>query len=299
MSSSGIQGYLNDIGRLPILTKEAQLLHCQKIYAWVNHPDGRENAPLKIRRAGRRSMDLMVSTNLRMVVSAARHYQNRGLDLQDLIQEGNLGLIRGLELYSPERGYAVSTYVYWWIRQAITRAILLYGRPVRLPINNYEIVSQAKKLTLEFQSENGRNPTVPELAALLKISPERFECCLETLETTRCYSYDMGCYEGGTSFIEFIPSEVTNDYDDYHEEEIFNIGTPEAMLAASSRLTTMENRVVHGIFFEEITMKDLAEELRVSRSRIAQVRNNALFKLRKYLNEYSHSVDKVPLSVQQ
>lgn len=299
MSSLGIQDYLSDIGRLPILTKEAQLLHCQKIYAWMNHPDGKDNAPLKIRKAGRHSMDQMVSTNLRIVVSVARNYQNRGLDIQDLIQEGNIGLMRGLELYNPERGYAVSTYVYWWIRQAITRAILLLGRTVRIPINNYEIASRAKKIKREFCSQHGRTPTMPEIASRLKISLERLECCLDTLETTRCHSLDMCSYEGNASLIDFIPSEVTNDYNDYYEEEIFNIGTPEAILAASSRLTTLENRVVEGIFLKEITMRDLAEELKVSRSRIAQIRDSALFKLRKYLNEYSRSVDKAPLSLQQ
>lgn len=299
MSSLGIQDYLSDIGRLPILTKEAQLLHCQKIYAWMNHPDGKDNAPLKIRKAGRHSMDQMVSTNLRIVVSVARNYQNRGLDIQDLIQEGNIGLMRGLELYNPERGYAVSTYVYWWIRQAITRAILLHGRTVRIPINNYEIASRAKKIKREFCSQHGRNPTMPEIASRLKISLERLECCLDTIETTRCHSLDMCSYEGNASLIDFIPSEVTNDYNDYYEEEIFNIGTPEAILAASSRLTTLENRVVEGIFLKEITMRDLAEELKVSRSRIAQIRDSALFKLRKYLNQYSRSVDKAPLSFQQ
>ena len=116
MSESEVQSYLRDIGRHPVLSKEAQLHHCYAIHKWVKWPEGRSKAPRGIARAGRRSMDIMVTTNLRLVVSVAKKFQHHDLDLMDLIQEGNIGLIRGLELFDPTRGYQVSTYCYWWIR---------------------------------------------------------------------------------------------------------------------------------------------------------------------------------------
>jgi DNA-directed RNA polymerase sigma subunit (sigma70/sigma32) len=103
MTSTGLDTYLNEIGRLPVLTEESQLLHCRRIHAWVQWPGGRDNAPERIRRIGRRSMDVMITTNLRLVVSITRRYLNRGMELEDLIQEGNIGLARGLELFDPTR----------------------------------------------------------------------------------------------------------------------------------------------------------------------------------------------------
>ncbi|MEB3296358.1 MAG: sigma-70 family RNA polymerase sigma factor, partial [Cyanobacteriota bacterium] len=191
MAKSEVADYLTEIGRLPVLTKEAQLLHCRRINEWCTWPEGREKAPTRVIRNGKRSMDLMVRTNLRLVVSIAKKYQHRGLDLTDLIQEGNLGLIRGLELFDPSRGYAVTTYAYWWIRQAITRAIHTHARAIRLPINTHELITRIQRFTNQFTAAEGRAPSYPEIAEAVETSPERVAQVLQTHTTTVCCSLDV------------------------------------------------------------------------------------------------------------
>ena len=164
MAQSEIHSYLTEIGRHPVLSREAQLRHCRRIHDWIHHEDGRDAAPASTQRYGRRSMEAMTTTNLRLVVSIAKRYQGRGLELADLIQEGNIGLIRGLELYDPTRGYAVSTYAYWWIRQAITRSIHAQSRHIRLPINTHELIARIQRFITEHASTHGQAPSVVEIA---------------------------------------------------------------------------------------------------------------------------------------
>lgn len=288
MSRSEIQQYLNDLGRYPVLSKETQLLHCYRIHEWVSHPKGRDECPAKLQRIGKRSLDIMVQTNLRLVVSVARGYQNRGLDLADLIQEGNMGLIRGLEGYDPTRGYAITTYIYWWIRQAITRALHLHGRTIRIPINTHEIVNRAQKATAEFQAEHRRSPTLRELSELIDESEERLSFCLQTAEITRCLSYDMRCdADGGqAAFLEFIPAveeEISTEYPD----DLYEIASPEALEYAFSQLAPRERQIIEQYFYDEMMVKDIANGLSVSRSRIGQLRKDALTRMRLHIVRYN------------
>ena len=288
MTRSEIQPYLNEIGRFPVLSRETQLRHAYRIYEWVTHEDGKDNCPKAIQRAGKRSMDVMVSTNLRLVVSIARGYQNRGLDLSDLIQEGNLGLLRGLEGYDPTRGYAITTYIYWWIRQAITRALHLHGRTIRLPINNHEITNRAQKATNEFQAEHHRSPTLAELSALIDETEERLSFCLQTAEITRCLSYDMRCdADGGSGFLEFIPAVEASDTEPDYSDFLYELASPEALQYGYSQLSNRERQILDEYFFNEDTIKDIALRLGVSRSRIGQVRKDALIRMRNHIARYN------------
>lgn len=193
---------MQEVGRHPILCEEAQLLHCRRIHEWM-HPHAypeQTASPRMIERRGRHSMKAMVNTNLRMVVSIAKRFQHKGLEFSDLIQEGNIGLVRGLELYDPARGYRISTYAYWWIRQGITRALHNQGRTIRLPIGHYETLNKVQRYSQEMESRTGRRPTLDELATFAKISPERMLLICQVQSMTETTSLDRPGIEGGAAW---------------------------------------------------------------------------------------------------
>jgi len=281
MSNSEIHDYLTEVGRHPVLCKEAQLRHCQRIYAWVHHEAGREGAPNAVRRSGRRSMDVMIRTNTRLVVSIAKRYQGRGLDLPDLIQEGNLGLIRGLELFDPTRGYAVSTYVYWWIRQAVTRAIHSHARLIRIPINTHELLGRIQRFIAETSALTGRRPTVTEIAEHVNTSEARVIEALDHHAVTVCMSLDVLCRKGESPLITLIPDESQPEsYENLQASQ-----NREAVKRAMREvLTETEAQILHGVFYENTTFRALSEEMGCSRARVGQIHHAALNKLRIHLS---------------
>lgn len=287
MAHSEIHDYLTEVGRHPVLSKEAQLRHCRRIHAWVHHEGGRDAAPLHIRRAGRRSMEVMTITNLRLVISIAKRYQNRGLDMADLIQEGNIGLIRGLELFDPTRGYAVTTYAYWWIRQSITRAIHTHARAIRLPINTHELITRIQRFTNEFAAAEGRPPNYPEIAQAVEVSPERVAQILQTHTSTVCCSLDAVCAESTSPLIDLLANpEGTNGVEP--DEFILATAAREDVHSALDALNPTEATIVRGRYFEDRTLREISEELGFTRSRAGQVQQVALRKLRTQLARQGH-----------
>ena len=195
-TEDSIRLYLQEIGRIRLLRadeeielarKIADLLELERVrddlYEQLERePEFREWAeavklPLPTFRyrlhVGRRAKDKMVQSNLRLVVSIAKKYMNRGLSFQDLIQEGSLGLIRAAEKFDHEKGYKFSTYATWWIRQAITRAIADQSRTIRLPVHLYETISRIKKTTKLLSQEMGRKPTEEEIATRMEMTIEK------------------------------------------------------------------------------------------------------------------------------
>ncbi|MFZ9267461.1 MAG: sigma-70 family RNA polymerase sigma factor, partial [Vulcanococcus sp.] len=195
-TEDSIRVYLQEIGRIRLLRpdeeielarKIADLLQLEELAAQFetdhgHYPDTKEWAALvdmpliKFRRRlmlGRRAKEKMVQSNLRLVVSIAKKYMNRGLSFQDLIQEGSLGLIRAAEKFDHEKGYKFSTYATWWIRQAITRAIADQSRTIRLPVHLYETISRIKKTTKTLSQEFGRKPTEEEIAESMEMTIEK------------------------------------------------------------------------------------------------------------------------------
>ena len=169
--------YLNDIGPRPLLTAEEEHRMAMQIKAGNEH----------VRHQ-------FVEANLKLVVSVAKRYQGRGLALEDLIQEGNLGLLRAVEKFDETRGYKFSTYAFWWIRQAITRAIADQGRTIRLPVHLGDKISRLKGIRLRLQQELGREPTSEELAEHMGISTEKVQELLKaSLEPV---SLDLPLHEG-------------------------------------------------------------------------------------------------------
>jgi RNA polymerase sigma factor (sigma-70 family) len=281
-SSAELTTYLNEVGRFPVLTKETQLLHCRRIHAWVNHPGGRAAAPRPLARAGRRSMDVMLQTNLRLVVSVARKYIGRGLELPDLIQEGSLGLIRGLELFDPTRGYAITTYAYWWIRQAITRAIHSNARTIRLPINLQETLVRIRRFTWDFQHQHGRAPSICETAQGLDVTPERVQQVLAASDLTSCASLDVTATDDGSPIVDLIPNPDDNT-SNTPTLALLEQADTELLADALSVLPETEAFIVHGTAFDNRTMQDIADELQVPRARVQHLRHRALNRLRLYM----------------
>ena len=191
-----VRSYLRDIGRVPLLSHQQEitlgrqvqeLMDLEALEAELKSESGEEvvsreelakkaglsGVQLKRKlQAGRRAKERMVAANLRLVVSVAKKYTKRNMELLDLIQEGTIGLVRGVEKFDPTRGYKFSTYAYWWIRQGITRAIAEKSRTIRLPIHITEMLNKLKKGQRELSQELGRTPTVTELAEFVELPEE-------------------------------------------------------------------------------------------------------------------------------
>jgi len=195
MSDSSIQDYLNAIGRIPMLTYEEQIILGRAVQAWMADKESNNPCP-RIGRRGKRAMDRMVSANLRLVVSIARLFAHpaHGLSQMDLIQAGNLGLIRGVEKFDPERGYRCSTYFYWWIRQGITREIENVGRTIRIPSTRNGTIAKARKVAAALAAQLGRAPSRAELAAALEMTPADIDLVL--IQSLPCRSLDADLLGG-------------------------------------------------------------------------------------------------------
>jgi RNA polymerase sigma factor (sigma-70 family) len=292
--ADNVTHYLNDIARHPILSREAQLRHARRIQAWVKYtpagatePD-RNAAPNHIVRSGRRSLDVMVRTNLRLVVHIAKRYQNKGLDINDLIQEGSIGLIRGIELFDPTRGYAFSTYSYWWVRQSITRALYNNARLIRLPINAQETLFKIRRYTNEYMVHNGCAPSLELISLELGLSIPRITDTLASCATTECTSLD-----GLSAVTESMLSEVlTNPEPSLSECPEANLLSTERdalLLDALERLSPEEAYVVRTLLLHGGTLQQLSTELDMSRHRVSAVYKQALQRLRSELS-WSHEM---------
>ncbi len=285
MTSTGLDTYLNEIGRLPVLTEESQLLHCRRIHAWVQWPGGRDNAPERIRRIGRRSMDVMITTNLRLVVSITRRYLNRGMELEDLIQEGNIGLARGLELFDPARGYRVSTYCYWWVRQAMSRAIYMYARTIRLPINTYELLYKAHRVSAEVVSRTGHPPSTEDLATSLGVTVRRLQQVLDAWSSTECVSTDVPAGpDQPHTLVDLISSPAPEsdllpaaaDLPSFLE----SYTNRERSAAAIARLNPTEREVIESLFFAQRTTRELSTQLETTPAKVRLISHRACQRLR-------------------
>ena len=192
LSGDNVRAYLRDIGRIPLLEHEEEILLGRKVQRLMEllemkselslDNDGLAEAmdvPLKdIKkelRDGEKAKEKMVTANLRLVVSVAKKYTKRNMELLDIIQEGTIGLVRGVEKFDPGRGYKFSTYAYWWIRQGITRAIAEKSRAIRLPIHITENLNRLKKAQRELSQLNGEMPNIKQLSAELELTEDEIK----------------------------------------------------------------------------------------------------------------------------
>ena len=189
LSGDNVRSYLRDIGRIPLLEHDEEILLGRKVQRLMTLLEMKKELALdndglaeamdvsvkdikRELREGTKAKEAMVTANLRLVVSVAKKYTKRNMELLDIIQEGTIGLVRGVEKFDPGRGYKFSTYAYWWIRQGITRAIAEKSRAIRLPIHITENLNRLKKAQRELSQLNGEMPTIKQLSAELTLSED-------------------------------------------------------------------------------------------------------------------------------
>jgi len=199
-SSDPISWYLGTIGREPLLTPAEEIELGNQVQAMMQllERDGDEytTQEQKILRVGRRSKARMMKANLRLVVSVAKKYQGKGLELLDLIQEGSLGLERAVEKFDPTRGYKFSTYAFWWIRQSMTRAIACQSRTIRLPVHLGERLSAIRKVSLDLAHKLGAMPSRREIAEAMDMPMEELDGLLRQALTTSSLDAPVNGDEG-------------------------------------------------------------------------------------------------------
>ena len=259
--SQSLEDYLNDISKQPLLTAEEEVKLAQRI-----------------RNDDREALERLVCANLRFVVSVAKQYQNQGLTLPDLINEGNIGLIKAAEKFDETRGFKFISYAVWWIRQSILQALAEQSRMVRLPLNQVSAVSRINKLIMKFEQEHERKPSAYELSELIDETPEKIRDSLRANGRPMSINAPLG--EGDDStLLEVISDENTPQADR---------GMIDKRLATEIErmLDTLDERektiveMCFGINNREMTLEEISEKFGLSRERVRQIREKALLKLR-------------------
>ncbi|MFW6730668.1 MAG: RpoD/SigA family RNA polymerase sigma factor [Synechococcus sp.] len=284
LSSDSIGWYLTMIGRVPLLTpaEEIELAHqVQQMKQLITIPaDERSPRERQQIRMGCRARDRMMAANLRLVVSVAKKYQNQGLELLDLIQEGTIGLERAVDKFDPAMGYKFSTYAYWWIRQGMTRAIDNTARTIRLPIHISEKLAKLRRITRELSHRFGRQPNRLELAHAMGVEPDELEDLLS--QSAPCASLDAHARgdEDRSTLGELIPDPASLEPMDGMDRSI----QKEHLGTWITQLNEREQKILRLRFgldgTEPLTLAEIGRQINVSRERVRQLEAKAILKLR-------------------
>ncbi len=280
--------YLKEIGRVPLLTAEEEVDLAKRMERGRDSRrklnDGLDDWEERERllwfvRDGQAAQEHLIKANSRLVVSVAKKYVGRGVPFLDLIQEGNIGLIRAVKKFDYRRGYKFSTYATWWIRQAVTRAIADQGRTIRVPVHMYEQINRLTRTSRQLVQELGRDPTTEEIADELKVSPRKVEHIMRVSQ--RPLSLEMPVGEEEDSYLgDFIEDEDADAPGDAAGQqllrevidEIFQSLTPREV-----RILQLRFGLVDGYCY---TLEEVGKKFGVTRERIRQIEAQALSRLR-------------------
>lgn len=259
--SASLDKYLQEIGKEELITVEEEVELAQKI-----------------RKGDRVALEKLTKANLRFVVSVAKQYQNQGLSLPDLINEGNLGLIRAAEKFDETRGFKFITYAVWWIRQSILQALAEQSRIVRLPLNQVGALNKINKAFAKFEQEHERTPSAEELASMLNMPKEKV---VDTLRVSgRHVSIDAPFVEGEENSLLDV---LANPDSPRADSALIKESLSREINRALATLTDRERDIVKyffGIDYPQKTLEEIADEFDLTRERVRQIKEKAVRRLR-------------------
>jgi RNA polymerase primary sigma factor len=265
IADDSVRLYLREIGKIPLLNAEQELALAQRVVA-----------------GDKEAKDQMAEANLRLVVSIAKRYVGRGLDLLDLIEEGNTGLLRAVEKFDPDKGFKFSTYATWWIRQAITRAIADQARTIRIPVHMVETINKLLRTQRRLTQELNREPTNAEIAKEMEIDEAKVEHIMKIKQDISSLDASIRDDEEESVLADFIEDEDTITPEESATGQLLK----EQVKDMLSALTEREQKILKLRFGledgKQHTLEEVGQEFSVTRERIRQIEAKALAKLRKH-----------------
>jgi RNA polymerase primary sigma factor len=255
--------YLHEINKTPLLTREQE-----------------QSLARRIKVGDKDALDGLVKANLRFVVSIAKQYANQGLPLEDLINDGNLGLIKAAHRFDEKRGYKFISYAVWWIRQAMLQSLAEHSRIVRLPLNRAGTLYRIGKASRQLDQELGRSPSAKEIAKKLKLSEEEVENTMHIANTHVSLDDPYSTEQDDTSLVDYLQ----DDSSPMPDEQTYGRALSDDMEKALATLSEREKQILSMYFGlnseEPLTLEQIGKELGLTRERIRQIKEKAILRLR-------------------